>query len=185
MPGRHGWKPSFNGREENSRKAPRPHTSYSHRGRYYTLDRIAKFDELGLWSYRDVWFSIHWTLLSTVAALVETADSGRSDERSEVDPPDHSQDQRRTPVPWYPGQRPNGCRAAQEEAGFSLRVNHKKLSGSAHPDRDAQFSRIAELRERFATEHLPIISVDTKKKELIGSFKKPRCQVGPRARACQ
>jgi hypothetical protein len=51
-------------------------TSYSHRGRYYTLDRIAKFDELGLWSYRDVWFSIHGTLLSTVAALVDTADSG-------------------------------------------------------------------------------------------------------------
>ena len=51
-------------------------TSYSHRGRYYTLDRIAKFDALGLWSYRDVWFSIHGTLLSTAAALVETADSG-------------------------------------------------------------------------------------------------------------
>ncbi len=33
-------------------------TSYSHRGRYYTLDRVAKFDEFGLWSYREVWFSI-------------------------------------------------------------------------------------------------------------------------------
>jgi hypothetical protein len=51
-------------------------TSYSHRGRYYTLDRIAEFGEFGLWSYRDVWFSIHGTLLSTVAALVERADSG-------------------------------------------------------------------------------------------------------------
>ena len=51
-------------------------TSYSHRGRYYTLDRVAKFDALGLWSCRDVWFSIHGTLLSTAAALVETADSG-------------------------------------------------------------------------------------------------------------
>jgi hypothetical protein len=51
-------------------------TSYSHRGRYYTLDRIAKFDERGLWPCRDVWFSIHGTLLSTAAALVETADSG-------------------------------------------------------------------------------------------------------------
>ncbi len=51
-------------------------TSYSHRGRYYTLDRIAKFDEFGLWSYGDVWFSIHGTLLSTAAALVENADSG-------------------------------------------------------------------------------------------------------------
>jgi hypothetical protein len=52
------------------------HTSYSHRGRYYTLNRVAKFDALGLWPYGDVWFSIHGTLLSTAAALVETADSG-------------------------------------------------------------------------------------------------------------
>ena len=51
-------------------------TSYSHRGRYYTLDRVAKFNALGLWSYGDVWFSIHGTLLSTAAALVENADSG-------------------------------------------------------------------------------------------------------------
>ena len=51
-------------------------TSYSHRGRYYTLDRVAKFDALGLWSCQDVWFSIHGTLLSTAAALVESADSG-------------------------------------------------------------------------------------------------------------
>jgi len=58
-----------------------------------------------------------------------------------------------------------------KKMGFSLRVNHKKLSGSSHPDRDAQFSRIAELRERCAAEHLPVISVDTKKKELVGAFK--------------
>ena len=55
--------------------------------------------------------------------------------------------------------------------GFSLRVNHKKLSGSSHPDRDAQFGHIAELRERCVSEHVPIISVDTKKKELVGVFK--------------
>lgn len=51
-------------------------TSYSHRGRFYTLDRLAKFDALGLWSYQDIWFSIHGTLLSTAAALVEAADDG-------------------------------------------------------------------------------------------------------------
>ena len=58
-----------------------------------------------------------------------------------------------------------------KQMGFSLRVNHKKLSGSSHPDRDAQFSRIAELRECCAAGHLPVISVDTKKKELVGAFK--------------
>jgi len=51
-------------------------TSYSHRGRYYTLDEIAQFDELGLWSCRDVWFSVYGTLLSTAAAMVEQAQSG-------------------------------------------------------------------------------------------------------------
>jgi hypothetical protein len=58
-----------------------------------------------------------------------------------------------------------------KKMGFSLRVNHKKLAGRGHPDRDAQFSRIADLRERFAAEHLPVISIDTKKKELLGAFK--------------
>jgi DNA-binding transcriptional ArsR family regulator len=50
--------------------------SYSHRGSYYTLDEIAHFDEQGLWSHRDVWFSVHGTLLSAAAAMVEAADSG-------------------------------------------------------------------------------------------------------------
>jgi len=60
-----------------------------------------------------------------------------------------------------------------KKLGFSLRVNHKKLSSGSHPDRDAQFVRIAELRERCASKNLPIISIDTKKKELIGNFKNP------------
>jgi hypothetical protein len=51
-------------------------TSYSHRGRYYTLDRLAQFDESGLWSCAEAWFSIHGTLLSTAEAFVERADSG-------------------------------------------------------------------------------------------------------------
>jgi hypothetical protein len=51
-------------------------TSYSHRGRYYTLDEIAEFDDLGLWSWKDVRFSIHGTLVSTAAAIVESAAQG-------------------------------------------------------------------------------------------------------------
>lgn len=51
-------------------------TSYSHRGRYYTLDEVAQFDEQGLWVYRDVWFSVYRTLLSTCAARVSTAECG-------------------------------------------------------------------------------------------------------------
>jgi len=51
-------------------------TSYSHRGRYYTLDEVAQFDPQGLWTYRDAWFSRHGTLLSTCAALVQSAEGG-------------------------------------------------------------------------------------------------------------
>jgi hypothetical protein len=51
-------------------------TSYSHRGRYYTLDQIARFDELGLWSFRSVWFSKHGTLLRTSETLVNESDAG-------------------------------------------------------------------------------------------------------------
>jgi hypothetical protein len=51
-------------------------TSYSHRGRYYTLDDIARFDELGLWSFRQVWFSRFGTLVSTVEALVVASEAG-------------------------------------------------------------------------------------------------------------
>lgn len=59
-----------------------------------------------------------------------------------------------------------------KKLGFSLRVNHKKLSSASSPeDRDAQFSHIATLRESFAAKGLPLISVDTKKKELVGCFK--------------
>lgn len=52
------------------------HTSYSHRGKYYTLSEIARFDELGLWSFNTAWFSKHGTLIKTVEVLVETSDSG-------------------------------------------------------------------------------------------------------------
>jgi len=51
-------------------------SSYSHRGKYYTLDEIARFDALGLWSFRAVWFSKHGTLLRTCEALVSASEAG-------------------------------------------------------------------------------------------------------------
>ncbi len=50
--------------------------SYSHGGRYYTLDEVARFDSLGLWCCRSVWFSAHGSLVETAAALVDTSASG-------------------------------------------------------------------------------------------------------------
>ncbi len=52
-----------------------------------------------------------------------------------------------------------------------MQSNRKTNEGSEHPDRDAQFLYIANKVERFQEAGLPIISVDTKKKELIGRFK--------------
>lgn len=52
------------------------HSSYSHRGKYYTLDEIARFDALGLWSFRSVFFSKHGTLLRTCEILVNESDGG-------------------------------------------------------------------------------------------------------------
>jgi len=63
-----------------------------------------------------------------------------------------------------------------KKLGFSLRVNHKRIeSGNRNPpkpkERDRQFNYIGAMRESFARRGEPIISVDTKKKELIGNFK--------------
>jgi hypothetical protein len=51
-------------------------TSYSHRGSYYTLDEIARFDAQGLWSFRDVWFSRSGTLVSTAEEFVRESAAG-------------------------------------------------------------------------------------------------------------
>lgn len=51
-------------------------SSYSHRGRYYTLDEVARFDERGLWAFRDIRFSRHGTLLSTAEAFVRASEKG-------------------------------------------------------------------------------------------------------------
>ena len=57
------------------------------------------------------------------------------------------------------------------ELGYSLQANKKTLEGTGHPDRNAQFEHInANVTSRLA-EGEPVISVDTKKKELIGRFK--------------
>jgi hypothetical protein len=54
---------------------------------------------------------------------------------------------------------------------FSLRVNRKAIATDSSPDREQQFRYISSLRTRFERQGLPIISVDTKKRELVGNFK--------------
>jgi transposase len=55
--------------------------------------------------------------------------------------------------------------------GYSLRANKKNIEGTSHPDRDAQFEHIHSTCQAFEQQGNPIISVDCKKKELLGQFK--------------
>lgn len=57
------------------------------------------------------------------------------------------------------------------DLGFSLHVNKKSIEGKLHPDRDAQFHHINSTCKAFEQRGHPIISVDCKKKELLGNFK--------------
>jgi len=66
---------------------------------------------------------------------------------------------------------PNTVARLLHKMDYSLRVNQKRLATDSSPDRNLQFDYIADLRERFGHRRLPIISVDTKKRELVGNFK--------------
>jgi len=57
------------------------------------------------------------------------------------------------------------------DLGYSLQANRKTLEGSAHPDRDAQFQYINRRAKAFQKQGQPVVSVDTKKKELVGQFR--------------
>jgi hypothetical protein len=54
--------------------------------------------------------------------------------------------------------------------GYSLQANRKRLEGAQHPDRNAQFEHLNETLRRQLEAHEPAISVDTKKKELVGAY---------------
>lgn len=57
------------------------------------------------------------------------------------------------------------------DLGYRLQAVRKSTEGNAHPDRNAQFEHINATAEDFLERHQPVVSVDTKKKELVGDFK--------------
>ena len=77
---------------------------------------------------------------------------------------------------------PNTVARLLQQMGYSLRVNHKQIATTVSPERNRQFEYLAELRDRFRRRHLPIVSVDSKKRELVGHFKNPgrRWECAPR-----
>jgi hypothetical protein len=61
--------------------------------------------------------------------------------------------------------------ALLKQAGYSLQANRKTREGSQHPDRNAQFEHINKEVTGFLRQRQPVVSVDTKKKELVGDFR--------------
>ena len=61
--------------------------------------------------------------------------------------------------------------ALLKAAGYSLQANRKTMEGSSHPDRNAQFEHINQQVTALQKQAQPVVSVDTKKKELVGEFK--------------
>ena len=55
--------------------------------------------------------------------------------------------------------------------GYRLQSPRKRQEGATHPDRNAQFEHINQTADEHLTAGQPVISVDTKKKELVGNFK--------------
>jgi len=66
------------------------------------------------------------------------------------------------------------------QLGFSLQANRKTREGARHPDRDAQFEHINHKIAQFQASGQPAISVDTKKKELVGDFKNNGRELRPK-----
>lgn len=75
---------------------------------------------------------------------------------------------------------PNLVGRLLKDLGFSLQANAKTREGSEHPDRNAQFEHINACVERFHRTRQPAISVDTKKKELVGDFKNAGRELRPK-----
>src|SRR5271155_2826270 len=66
------------------------------------------------------------------------------------------------------------------DLGYSLQANSKTLEGTNHPDRNAQFEYLNRRVKRQIRQHQPVISVDTKKKELVGDFKNNGRELRPK-----
>lgn len=66
------------------------------------------------------------------------------------------------------------------DLGYSLQANSKTLEGTSHPDRNAQFEYLNRRVKRQIQQHQPVISVDTKKKELVGDFRNHGRELRPK-----
>jgi len=75
---------------------------------------------------------------------------------------------------------PNVVAKLLRKLGYSLQSNRKTREGSKHPDRDAQFQYLDRQMKAHMAEQSPVVSVDTKKKELVGDFKNGGRELRPK-----
>ncbi len=68
------------------------------------------------------------------------------------------------------------------DLGYSLQANRKTREGSSHPDRNAQFEHLNQKVRQYWASRQPVISVDTKKKELVGDFKNGGREIRPKGK---
>jgi hypothetical protein len=80
---------------------------------------------------------------------------------------------------------PNSVATLLHEAGYSLQANRKTREGASHPDRNAQFEHINAWVRQFQERDQPAISVDTKKKELVGDFRNAGQEWRPQGRPAE
>jgi len=82
------------------------------------------------------------------------------------------------------GHRTNRSMVAEllHEMGYSLQANKKTIEGTSHQDRNAQFEHINFKARAYLNEKQPVISVDTKKKELVGRFKNSGREIRPKGK---
>ena len=117
-----------------------------------------------------------------VRVVDRSGDPGRSDVAAAVDVEVDPDVDRGVAGEWAPGQRFRGPPAAAE-LGYSLQANAKTTEGGQHADRDAQFGYLNDQAEAHLAAGDPVISVDTKKKELVGAYKNGGREWQPDGRA--
>lgn len=117
-------------------------------------------------------------------ALIETVPNLLRDLKDLVDPATRGDPE--SPLRWTSKSSANLTQALQkrghqisprtvctllDDLGYSLQANRKTREGKEHPDRDDQFQHISDTVMDFQKRHQPVISVDAKKKELVGNYK--------------
>jgi len=110
------------------------------------------------------------TLVADLEALVETDDAGGSGIAVAVDLQECAPTGRGA-APAGPSGEPHPVAELLNATGYSLQGNRKTKEGNSDPDRDAQFAHINTQVVAALAEQQPVISVDTKKKELVGDFR--------------